>query len=84
MYLAFDKRLKGDTMARQDKIESFVRSLYHGEKNCYSKQEILAEFDRGVKDSDGIRALFEALPDHEYDQIALTDTLANMLVRGRA
>lgn len=73
-------------MAWKDRIESFVRHLYNGGKNRYSKQEIIAAIDRGseVRNIEGIRELFEKIPDHEYDEISLTNAVASLLARDRA
>ena len=69
-------------MAEKDRIEGFIRGLYRkGEKECYSKAEILAEARKEIKDSEGYRWLFEMLPEHDYDERTLQNAVASLLAR---
>jgi hypothetical protein len=68
-------------MAQKDRIEDFIRGLFRGDKRYYSKQEIVAEARKQIKESEGYEWLFEQLPDHRYDQITLTNAVAGILAK---
>lgn len=69
-------------MPDKDRIEGFIDKLYGGPgKKSFSKREIVAQARAEIKESEGYEWLFEQLPDHEYDRIALRNAIGNLLAR---
>jgi hypothetical protein len=68
-------------MPEKDQIAEFIRGLYSRGKRCYSKQEILTEARKQIKESEGYEHYFEQLPDHDYDEISLMNAIASLSAR---
>lgn len=68
-------------MAEKDRISSFIQQLYGEDRNrTFSKQDIVVRAGSGSFPVD-VEVFFEALPEQDYDETDLIDTLNAIIIR---